>query len=86
MSLPATIDAYARVAFALYRSGDGKAIAVIEADLPGAETLRKELLCDLTVKDEAYTWANDFHGESKAWRSLLDSVAFDWCERQLAMF
>jgi len=80
--LPAEVEATAVFRMSLTRQSDGIAACRITADLPGVEPFDRWFVCDLSITDEAFTWANDVHGESKSWRSLMDCVAFDWCEAQ----
>lgn len=85
MPLPATITTAAELSLSLYRHDTGRALWVIAGRVPGDDWQRREQSCDLSDIDEAYTWANDFHGLSKGYRSLMDCVADDWISHQLSL-
>lgn len=69
---------FATATFGLYKYRDERGLWFVSAELPGADLHYREGWCDLRDADEHATWSNDFHGESKSWRSLMDCIASDW--------
>lgn len=85
MSSDSILISKARLTLGLWRYADGTCLAVVNGELPGADTFHREMRCDSQEADEAFTWAEDFHSESKSFRSLMDCVAYDWCNSRLGL-
>lgn len=85
MSCDSNLLSRANLILTLRRYSDGVCTAQIVTELPGADQYVRNFSCDSHEADEAFTWAEDFHSESKSFRSLMDCIAYDWCNSQLGL-